>query len=103
MSQSVVFLFQVDNTLLDDDRVAAGRTEHLEREVGHGCQERCWRAFEELRARVGYADYPGALPVDEGVARSVPGPDFTLEHIGGPVEVDFQAIIRGPQGPRGEP
>jgi FMN phosphatase YigB (HAD superfamily) len=61
MSNEVVFLFDVDNTLLDNDRVAADLRDHLEREVGHDRQERYWIAFEGLRARVGYADYLGAL------------------------------------------
>jgi FMN phosphatase YigB (HAD superfamily) len=61
MSKQVVFLFDVDNTLLDNDRVAVDLRDHLEREVGHDRQERYWIAFEGLRAQVGYADYLGAL------------------------------------------
>jgi FMN phosphatase YigB (HAD superfamily) len=61
MAKKVVFLFDVDNTLLDNDRVASDLKEHLEREVGHERQERYWAIFEELRAEVGYADYLGAL------------------------------------------
>lgn len=63
MSERIVFLFDVDNTLLDNDRIAADLKEHLEREVGHERQERYWSIFEELRAEVGYADYLGALQV----------------------------------------
>ena len=59
--QRVVFLFDVDNTLLDNDRVTADLKRHLEREVGHERQERYWAIFEELRAELGYADYLGAL------------------------------------------
>jgi FMN phosphatase YigB (HAD superfamily) len=54
-------LVDVDNTLLDNDRVAADLRRHLEREVGHERQERYWAIFEELRAELGYADYLGAL------------------------------------------
>ena len=61
MSDIVVFLFDVDNTLLDNDAVTADLREHLEREVGHERQERYWSIFEDLRAEVGYADYLGAL------------------------------------------
>jgi FMN phosphatase YigB (HAD superfamily) len=61
MSNKTVFLFDVDNTLLDNDRVTADLREHLEQEVGHERQERYWSIFEELRAEVGYADYLGAL------------------------------------------
>jgi len=56
-----VFLFDVDNTLLDNDRVTADLKRQLEREVGHERQERYWTIFEELRAELGYADYLGAL------------------------------------------
>jgi len=61
MSNKLAFLFDVDNTLLDNDRVTADLRDHLEREVGHERQERYWSIFEELRAEVGYADYLGAL------------------------------------------
>jgi FMN phosphatase YigB (HAD superfamily) len=57
----VVFLFDVDNTLLDNDRVIADLRRHLEREVGRERAERYWVIFEELRAELGYADYLGAL------------------------------------------
>src|ERR687885_427224 len=57
----VVFLLDVDNTLLDNDRVTADLMRYLEREVGHERQHRYWAIFEELRAQLGYADYLGAL------------------------------------------
>jgi FMN phosphatase YigB (HAD superfamily) len=57
----VVFLVDVDNTLIDNDRIAADLKRHLEREVGRERQERYWAIFEELRAELGYADYLGAL------------------------------------------
>jgi FMN phosphatase YigB (HAD superfamily) len=59
---SVVFLLDVDNTLLDNDRVIADLKRHLEREAGHSpLHHRYWAHFEELRAELGYADYLGAL------------------------------------------
>jgi FMN phosphatase YigB (HAD superfamily) len=61
MNDKLVFLFDVDNTLLDNDAVAADLKDHLEREVGHERQERYWTIFEDLRVRLGYADYLGAL------------------------------------------
>ena len=61
MRHSVIFLFDVDNTLLDNDRVSADLKRHLEKEVGHEGQQRYWAFFEELRAELGYADYLGAL------------------------------------------
>lgn len=57
----VVFLLDVDNTLLDNDRVAADLRRHLEREVGRACERQYWAIFERLRAELGYADYLGAL------------------------------------------
>lgn len=56
-----VFLFDVDNTLLDNDGVTEDLREHLEREVGHERQQRYWVIFEQLRAELGYVDYLGAL------------------------------------------
>jgi FMN phosphatase YigB (HAD superfamily) len=57
----MVFLLDVDNTLLDNDRVVVDLMRYLEREVGHEHQQRYWAIFEELRAELGYADYLGAL------------------------------------------
>jgi len=57
----LVFLVDVDNTLLDNDRVIEDLMDHLEREVGGQCQQRYWAIFEELRRELGYADYLGAL------------------------------------------
>jgi hypothetical protein len=59
--QRVVFLFDVDNTLLDNDRVSADLRRYLEGEVGAERSARYWAIFEELRAELGYADYLGAL------------------------------------------
>ncbi|HSE25353.1 MAG TPA: HAD family hydrolase [Pyrinomonadaceae bacterium] len=61
MKKKLVFLFDVDNTLLDNDRVTADLKDQLEREIGHERQERYWSIFEELRVELGYADYLGAL------------------------------------------
>jgi len=58
---NTVFLFDVDNTLLDNDRVIADLMRHLEKQVGHDCQQRYWTIFEQLRTELGYADYLGAL------------------------------------------
>ena len=57
----VVFLFDVDNTLLDNDRVAADLQRHLASEVGAEGAQEYWRIFEQLRTELGYADYLGAL------------------------------------------
>jgi len=57
----LVFLFDVDNTLLDNDRVTDDLRQHLERDVGRARAKRYWSIFEELREQLGYADYLGAL------------------------------------------
>jgi len=57
----VAFLVDVDNTLLDNDHIAADLKRHLEHTVGPERQARYWAIFEELRAELGYADYLGAL------------------------------------------
>jgi phosphoserine phosphatase len=57
----VVFLFDVDNTLLDNDRIIVDLKRHLMREVGGGRAEQYFAIFETLRAELGYADYLGAL------------------------------------------
>ena len=58
---SVVFLFDVDNTLLDNDRVTADLKKFLDRSVGKEREECYWKLFEQLRSELGYADYLGAL------------------------------------------
>ena len=58
---SIVFLLDVDNTLLDNDAVAADLRRHLTDAFGEERQQRYWKFFEELRAELGYADYLGAL------------------------------------------
>ena len=57
----VVFLFDVDNTLLDNDRVEQDLRAHLTDAFGVEQQRRYWVIFESLRAETGYADYLGAL------------------------------------------
>ena len=57
----VFFLFDVDNTLLDNDRVAADLQRHLVSEVGPDGAQEYSRIFEQLRAELGYTDYLGAL------------------------------------------
>jgi FMN phosphatase YigB (HAD superfamily) len=59
--KKVVFLFDVDNTLIDNDRITADLMRHLEQSVGRDGQQRYQEFFEELRVQLGYADYLGAL------------------------------------------
>lgn len=56
-----VFLLDVDNTLLDNDRVDRDLRRHIEAAFGTDRQARYWHLFEVLRSELGYADYLGAL------------------------------------------
>ena len=56
-----VFLFDVDNTLLDNDCVTRDLKAFMENEIGAQRNRRYWEIFEELRCELGYADYLGAL------------------------------------------
>ncbi len=58
---TVVALFDVDNTLLDNDRIAADLPQHLDKEIGARGERQYWTIFEELREQLGYVDYLGAL------------------------------------------
>jgi len=51
----IVFLFDVDNTLLDNDRVTTDLKHHLEKEVGREGAQCYWNKFERLREELGYA------------------------------------------------
>jgi hypothetical protein len=57
----VVFLFDIDNTLVNNDCVTADLKKFLERSVGDKANKRYWEIFEDLRAELGYADYLGAI------------------------------------------
>lgn len=60
-SPTMVVLFDVDNTLLDNDRVTTDLRQHLEEEVGPRRGQQYWTIFEQLRRDLGYVDYLGAL------------------------------------------
>jgi len=60
-SRQIVFLVDVDNTLLDNDRIQNDLKRHLTREFGAACRDRYWAILEELFADLGYRDYLGAL------------------------------------------
>jgi FMN phosphatase YigB (HAD superfamily) len=57
----VVFLVDVDNTLLDNDHIQSDIKAHLEREFGAACRDRYWAILEDLFVELGYRDYLGAL------------------------------------------
>jgi len=57
----IVFLFDVDNTLIDNDKVQDDLHSHLAECYGEAARDRYWAIFEDLRGELGYADYLGAL------------------------------------------
>lgn len=59
--EEIIFLLDVDNTLLDSDRIEADLKNHLDCEFGPESRDRYWAIFETLRTELGYADYLGAL------------------------------------------
>lgn len=61
MQHDLVFLFDVDNTLLDNDHVQRDLRQHLTTNYGQTANDRYWSLFEDLRSTLGYADYLGAL------------------------------------------
>ena len=80
---AVVTLFDVDNTLLDNDHVVADLRRFLAEKVGNGQHERYWELFEELRVELGYADYLGALQ------------RFRVEHLHRPHLLDVSLFLLG--------
>ena len=61
LPKSIVFLVDVDNTLLDNDHIQNDIKRHLDREFGVPCRERYWAILEQLFSELGYRDYLGAL------------------------------------------
>ena len=75
-THEIVFLFDVDNTLLDNDHVVADLGAYLDKQFSHERREHYFAIFEELRQQLGYADYLGALqryriehPTDPGLLK----------------------------------
>jgi FMN phosphatase YigB (HAD superfamily) len=59
--RSIVFLVDVDDTLLDNDRIQDDLQRHIERDFGAESRDRFWAIQEELFKELGYRDYLGAL------------------------------------------
>src|SRR5690349_21741308 len=57
----IVFLVDVDNTLVDNDAIQQDLKDHLERTYGVAARDRYWRILEDLMVELGYRDYIGAL------------------------------------------
>jgi hypothetical protein len=71
---SIAFLFDVDNTLLDNDRVKADLANWIGRAVGEAAATRFWEIYEDVRRAQDYVDYPltldrfrDAFPEEPGV------------------------------------
>jgi FMN phosphatase YigB (HAD superfamily) len=60
-TDNLVFLLDVDNTLLDNDRFAADLGDHLEQAFGSAGRARYWKIFGDRREELGLADYLGSL------------------------------------------
>lgn len=57
----IVFLVDVDDTLLENDHIQDDLKRYIEREFGAACRDRFWAIQEELFNELGYRDYLGAL------------------------------------------
>lgn len=60
-THQVIFLFDVDNTLLDNDRMKSDLGDYVSQTFGEGAREQLWALYEEERAKHGYADFLGTL------------------------------------------
>lgn len=77
-SGEVGFLLDVDNRLLDNDRVLEDLHDYLAVEFGATSAARYWAIFEALRKELGYADFLGALQRYRLDAELGPGSDLRL-------------------------
>jgi FMN phosphatase YigB (HAD superfamily) len=73
----MVFLVDVDNTLIDNDAIQQDLKEHLEQVYGYASRVRYWKILEDLFDELGYRDYIGALQ------------RYRLEH---PLEIELLAM-----------
>lgn len=60
-SYPIVYLVDVDNTLVDNDAIQQDLKDHLERTYGAAARDRYWKILEDLMVELGYRDYIGAL------------------------------------------
>ena len=60
-ADSLVVLFDVDNTLLDNDRIQQDLRDEIASRFGEQACDRYWSLLEQLREELGYVDYLGAL------------------------------------------
>jgi FMN phosphatase YigB (HAD superfamily) len=57
----IVFLVDVDNTLVDNDGIQQDLKDHLKQTYGIAARDRYWVILEDLMVELGYRDYIGAL------------------------------------------
>ena len=77
----VIFLIDVDNTLLDNDRLIADLMDHIASEYGAVSQQRYAQILEDVRGRLGYVDYLGALQ------------QYRLEHLDDPRLLQMSSFL----------
>ena len=77
----VIFLVDVDNTLLDNDRLIADLMDHIASEYGAVSQQRYAQILEEVLGRLGYVDYLGALQ------------QYRLEHLDDPRLLQMSSFL----------
>ncbi len=81
MTTDIVFLVDVDNTLLDNDRLISDLMEHIATEYGTASRDRYSQILEEVRSRLGYVDYLGALQ------------QYRLEHVDVPELLGMSSFL----------
>ena len=91
--QDIVFLLDVDNTVLDNDRIIADLRLHLVGKFGEATAGRYWTIFEKLRKELGYADYLGALQRYRSDSELRPGDDSRLLQMS-PFLIDYPFVDR---------
>lgn len=73
----IVYLVDVDNTLVDNDAIQQDLKDHLGQTYGVAARDRYWRILEDLMVELGYRDYIGALQ------------KFRVEH---PLEIELLSM-----------
>lgn len=73
MTHDLVWLFDVDNTLLDNDAVYAGLRARIEAAVGEGPATRFWDLYAEVRSAHDVVDIPATIKRFEQEFPGLPG------------------------------
>lgn len=78
--KTLVFLLDVDNTLLDNDRLKDDISAHLLAALGEGGSRAFWRIYEEVRKVEDYVDYPATIK-QWAIEFNDPATGEVLDHI----------------------